>query len=474
MRPREPETRLAQIATRFTAWSEKIIPDAFVFALLATLIIIVSSLTLGGSTPAQVLTAWGDGFWGLIPFTLQMAMIIITGYMLATAQPVHRLILRLARVTRNPRTAVLVVALFSMVTSWFNWGFSLIISAMLAKEVARRNRSADYRALAAASFLGQGTMWAQGLSGSANLQMCTREALQPAIRAVVENNGTIPGGLIGLEHTVFLWQTLLTVFIEILLVGIVVWFATPVGNKCVTAEDMGIDLGSLTLKPRPRVRARGNWGEWLENSPILNVTMGVMGLGYLVLLLAKAPQTIAVVTLNNINFFFLMLAFLLHWTPRRLMDAFKEATPSVWGALLQFPFYAGIAGIIVGTGLNAKIAHFFVTISTPVTFAPIIALYSTLLGIFIPSGGSKWVVEAPYVLAAAHDLKVHLGWVVSVYNLGEALANLIQPFWMVPILGILGLKARDVMGFTAVVFLALLPAVLLMVTLLALTLPYPL
>jgi len=277
--------------------------------------------------------------------------------------------------------------------------------------------------------------------------------------------------LIGLQHTAFLWQTLLTVVIEIVLVGAIVWFYTPTGPKAKTAKFLNINLETKTPELRTTAQTPG---EWLEHSPLLNFITGLMGLFYLGTALVRAPNTVAAITLNNINFFFLMLGVLLHGTPHRLMNAFKEATPAVWGAILQFPFYAGIAGIITGTGLNEKIAGFFVSISNQVTFAPIISVYSTILGIFVPSGGSKWIIEAPYVLTAAHDLKVHLGWVVSVYNLGEALANLVQPFWMVPVLAILGLKARDVMGYTAVVFIVLLPAVLIMVTLLGLTLPYPL
>jgi short-chain fatty acids transporter len=145
----------------------------------------------------------------------------------------------------------------------------------------------------------------------------------------------------------------------------------------------------------------------------------------------------------------------------------------VWGVVLQFPFYAGIAGIITATHLNEQLAHVFVRLSTPTTFPPLVALYSAVLGVFVPSGGSKWVIEAPYVMAAAHSLKVHLGWVVTAYDLGEALANLLQPFWMLPILGMFQLKARDVMGFTLVVFLALVPTVLVLITVLGRTLPYP-
>ena len=150
------------------------------------------------------------------------------------------------------------------------------------------------------------------------------------------------------------------------------------------------------------------------------------------------------------------------------------ATPAAWGVILQFPFYAGIAGIITTTHLNEKLADAFVSVSTATTFPPLVALYSAVLGVFVPSGGSKWVIEAPYVMAAAHSLKVHLGWVVASYDLGEALANLVQPFWMLPVLGLFQLRARDVMGYTFVVFLALVPVVLILVTLLGRTLTYPL
>ena len=156
------------------------------------------------------------------------------------------------------------------------------------------------------------------------------------------------------------------------------------------------------------------------------------------------------------------------------MQAFQAATPAVWGVILQFPFYAGIAGIITATHLNDKLAAAFVSVSNATTFPALVALYSAVLGVFVPSGGSKWVIEAPYIMAAAHSLQVHLGWVVTSYDLGEALANLIQPFWMLPILGLFKLGARDVMGYTFTVFLVLTPLVLMLLTVFGLTLSYPL
>jgi short-chain fatty acids transporter len=215
-------------------------------------------------------------------------------------------------------------------------------------------------------------------------------------------------------------------------------------------------------------------GQWLEHSPLLSWLVVALGGAYLVRYFAQAQEPLNAINLNIVNLSFLLLGFLLHRTPARLMHAVQAATPAVWGVILQFPFYAGIAGIITGTHLNERIANAFVGLSSPGSFPAVVAIYSAVLGVFVPSGGSKWVIEAPYVMAAAHSLNVHLGWVVASYDLGEALANLVQPFWMLPILGLFQLRARDVMGYTLVVFLVLTPLVLVLVTLLGATLRYPL
>jgi short-chain fatty acids transporter len=251
------------------------------------------------------------------------------------------------------------------------------------------------------------------------------------------------------------------------------WLATPPAGRGRTARDLGIDLGEREIAPLADDRARTP-GAWLEHSPMLTWLVVALGVAYLVRYFSEAGEPLNAINLNILNLAFLLLGFLLHRTPARLMQAVQAATPAVWGVILQFPFYAGIAGIITGTHLNDRLADAFVRISTPATFPPLVALYSAVLGVFVPSGGGKWVIIAPYVMEAAHRLEVHLGWVVSSYDLGEALANLIQPFWMLPILGLFRLGARDVMGYTILVFLVLTPVVLVLVTLFGMTLRYPL
>jgi short-chain fatty acids transporter len=485
--PPDSDGPLAGLALRFTAWSERWIPDAFVFALVATAVVVGLGLGAARASVAQVVLSWGKGFWGLATFTLHMSMIIVAGHVLATAPATRRLIIGLSQRPQTARHATTLVAVFAMATAWLNWGFSLIVSALLAREIARRRPDADYRALGAASFLGLGSVWAQGLSGSAALQMASPAMLPSgAVRDAVAHGGLVPGGVLPLSRTIFLWQSWVSVIVEILVVGAVVWLSTPSPLRSRSAASLGVNLdssdsveaisplGAEATDGSALASARGlTPGERLERSraPILFVC--ALAVAYLTTYLWTAPDKLAAIDIGPLNLAFLTAGMLLHGTPARVIRAVREATPAVWGVLLQFPFYAGISGVITGTRLNAQLASTLLRLSTPLTLPPIVAAYSAVLGVFVPSGGSKWIIEAPYVLEAAHGQHVHLGWMVCVYDLGEALANLVQPFWMLPTLAILGLKARDVMGFTLVVFLALVPVVLALVTALGATLSYP-
>src|SRR6478735_11560830 len=272
---------VARAAIRLTAWTERWIPDAFVFALLATFLVVVAALIWTPSSPGQVIDAWGNGFWDLIPFTLQMALIIITGHVLATSAPMGKAIRAIAGWPTTPKGAVALVTLFALVTAWFNWGFSLVFSAVLGREVARRVAGVDYRALGAASVLGLGSIWAQGLSGSAALQMATPGALQPQIREIVSQGGMVPGGIIGFTHTIFLWQSLVSVLVEIVVVTTVMWLATPPAGRGMTAADLGVKLGTseMTEPPAPHDIPPG---AWLEHSPLLTWFVVALGVTYLV------------------------------------------------------------------------------------------------------------------------------------------------------------------------------------------------
>ena len=247
---------------------------------------------------------------------------------------------------------------------------------------------------------------------------------------------------------------------------IVAYLSAP-ANSSKTAESFGI---TDELEPQ-KLEERRTPAEWLEYTPVLSVVVGVIGLAYLAQVLAvRGP--LAALDLNTYNLLFLMAGLLLHWRPRSFMRAVNNAVPATAGVLIQFPFYGGIFGIITMSPISGQLAHFFVNFSSTGTYPILISIYSGILGMFVPSGGSKWIIEAPYVLQAAKDLHVNLGWGVQIYNTSEALPNLVNPFWMLPLLGILKVRARDLIGYGLLYFLANSVLVLFFMWFFARTIPY--
>ena len=438
-------------------WSQRWFPDAFVFALAGLIVVFVAGLFAGVGI-RDLIKYFGDGFWGLIPFTMQMAMIIIGGYVVATSPPVHRLIRTLAKVPRTPRGAVAFVAFFAMATSLVSWGLSVIFSGILVREIVRNVRGIDYRAIGAAAYLGPGSVWALGLSSSAALVMATPASIPAALLKI--------SGVIPLSQTIYTWQSAATVAILMVSCVTVALLSTPT-RSAKDAESFGVTEG-LEVK---ELEERRTPAEWLEYAPALSLLIGILGLAYLAqVLAAKGP--LAALDLNTYNLLFLMAGLLLHWRPRSFVRAVNDAVPATAGVLIQFPFYGGIFGIITLSPIAGKLAHFFVSFSSANTYPVLVSIYSGILGMFVPSGGSKWIIEAPYVLQAAKDLHVNLGWVVQIYNTSEALPNLINPFWMLPLLGVLKVKARDLIGYGLLYFLANSVLVLFFMWFFARTLPY--
>jgi short-chain fatty acids transporter len=388
-----------------------------------------------------------------------MAMIIVGGYVVAVSPPVSRIICRLSRIPRTPRGAIAFVALFSMLTSLISWGLGTIFAALLAREVVKNVRGIDYRAMGAASYLGQGTVWALGFSSSAALLMATPGAIPTNLLKI--------SGVIPLSQTLYLPQSMIMALVLICSSLLVAYLSAP-AHSTKTAEWFGVTQEEETAPDKPGPATKG---EWLEYFPLLSIVIALIGFGYLARVLA-ARGPLAALDLNSYNFLFLMAGLLLHWRPRSFTRAVNRAVPATSGVLIQFPFYGGIFGIVTMSPIARNMAHFFVRISSHGTFPLLVSLYSAILGMFVPSGGSKWIIEAPYVLQAAKDLHVHLGWVVQVYNASEALPNLINPFWMLPILGILKVRARDLVGFTALQLMVNSVLVLFLVWFFARTIAY--
>ena len=455
-----------RFALRISDWSEKWFPDSYIFALLGVIIVSVAALAIGAPIH-DVATSFGNGFWSLIPFTLQMTMLIIVGYVVSVSKPVKYLIQKMARIPNSGRGAIVLVATVSLLISLMNWAVSTILTALLVIALAKRKElNMDYRAAAAAAIIGMGATWALGISSSAAQLQANKASLPESIYNLT--------GVIPFTETIFLWQSIaMTIILVIVSIAIAYWSA-PKGNNVKTIDSFDVQFE----EDKPHEEKSTRPADWLENSPILTIIVVALGLIWMFFEFSKSNPIIAISSLNTYNFVFLMLGLALHGTPRNFLNAVAKAVPAVSGILIQFPLYGSIA-FIMTQALNSQdlslshyVAEFFVSIASKETFAIVMGVYSAVLGFFVPSGGGKWIIEAPYVMQAANDLKVHLGWSVQIYNAAEALPNLINPFFMLPMLGILKLKAKDVIGFTVTQLVVHFPLVLFLLWFFGRTLSY--
>jgi short-chain fatty acids transporter len=381
---------------------------------------------------------------------------------------VSRAIDALARIPRTGRGAVAFVATLSMLTSLLSWGFSLVFGGLLVRALSRRRElQMDYRAAGAAAYLGLGAVWAMGLSSSAAQLQANPASMPPALLAIT--------GVLPFSQTIFLWQSIVLTTVLIAVSVAIAWWTAPTGEAARAAP---IEAATPAPAPAPATDRNTRPGDWLETSPLLTLLLSLLAFGWLASEFASRPFSAAIADLNTYNLLFLSLGLLLHWRPRSFLDAVGKAVPGTAGVLIQFPLYGGIAAMLTtapganGDTLAHHLSQLFVQVASHDTFALVMGTYSAVLGFFVPTGGGKWLIEAPYVMQAASDLRFHLGWAVQVYNAAEALPNLVNPFWMLPLLGVLGLRARDIVGFTFVQLLVHVPLVLGLLWLLGATLAY--
>ena len=347
-------------------WTESWFPHAYIFALAGVFIVAIAALT-NGSSPQVIVDSFGNGFWDLTAFTLQMAMVVLTGYVVATSRPVARLIDFLAAVPKTAATAVSFMAFLSISVSFLNWGLSLVFGGLLARAIARRtDLRVDYRALGAAAFMGLGAVWALGMSSSAAQLQATAASLPPALLKIT--------GILDFGATIFTWQSLTMCAVIIALTVVIAHLSAPRGDAIRTARDLGVDLDDQPEPSAPRLRP----GEWLEYSRILPILAGLLPLGWLVSQFLTKPILAVVSNLNGYLLVFLMLGLVLHKTPRNFLQAVSKAVQATAGIVVQFPLYAAMAAILTravdnaGLSLSEHLAQFFTSIGGG--FAGIIAV----------------------------------------------------------------------------------------------------
>ena len=451
------------VLSRFAIHSADVIkrwlPDPFVFAVLLTLITALTAVVWVSASPVEILTGWYEGFWMLLEFGMQMILILATGYAIALSAPVAKLIDRLALSITRPAHVYLTILLGGGLFVLVSWGWVVLI-AVLGRELATRVRSINYPYLIACAFYSSGA-WVVGLSSSIPLLLNT------------PGNFLIETGL--LPTTIPVSETLgspfnLTIMAVYLIVSpAIMWFLRP-RDRIIEIDDLRIGAEGAAettvaqeadfLKADPPTPS-----DKLNNSAVLQLVVVGMGLAYIILHFARRGFDL---NLNIMIFSFLIFGMMLHRTPIRYVTAMGRACSNISGIVFQYPFYAGIMGIMMATGLGKAIAIWMASLVTLETL-PLAAFFlGGAVNFSIPSAGGEWAVIGPPLVDAireltgattAEGLNPHVARVAMAVAYGESLTNLLQPFFLFTVLPVMGvglrIQARDVVGYYFVPFLLL-------------------
>jgi short-chain fatty acids transporter len=429
---------LRQITNFFVYLFERVLPDPFVFAILLSLITAGLALALaphGG--PTEVLTAWYNGLFQIFPFAFQMVLVLVTGYALSTSRPVARLLAALATVPRNASQAVALAMVVAMAANLLNWGFGLIASALFAREIAKRHRL-DFAWLVAASYAGF-LMFPPGLSSSIALAEATAGS-------ALNITQKITGQIVPLGHSLLAPCNIVPVILLFLVLPAIFTQMRPAEQDMVPADQARLSAEDADRPARPAIGGLAGVMDraWSLNLSIVAATALYFGHA---IFLGKFQLDI-----NALILIFLSLGLLLHWRPVAYADAIANAARVTGSLLLQYPLYGGIMGIMTATGLAGVIAQGFIAVSTARTLPFWGFISSIVISLFVPSGGGHWAVQGPFIVPAAVALHVDQGIAAMSVAYGEGVANMIQPFWALPLLAIAGIGMRRVMGFSVISF----------------------
>lgn len=429
---------------------QRFLPDAFVFCIILTIVVFIAAMPVAGMNPIEVANAWGSGVWGLLAFSMQMALVLVLGSALASAPAIKRIIVKLAGVPKKPAGAVAFVTIISAICCFINWGFGLIIGALLAKEVAKKIKGLDYRLIIAAAYSGF-VIWHSGISGSIPLGMTALD-----VDGTVANTGGAVTEIVPTSQTIFSAWNLIMVVAVVVVVAIVNAKMHPDAKDVVSIDPKLLEDAPEAVETKAKKDRTP--AEKLENSMILSYIVVVIGAVYLIYYFVNAGSILNALSLNIVNVIFLILGIAFHKTPIGYVKAIMESAESAGGIILQFPFYAGIQGMMVTAGSNgvslaSAISNGFVSISTPRTFPVLCYLAAGIVNFFVPSGGGQWAVQGPIMMPAGLKLGVTPAVTAMGIAWGDAWTNMLQPFWALPALGIAGLGARDIMGYCAIVLI---------------------
>lgn len=415
---------------------ERLMPDAFVLAIALTAFVAVAAAIFAPQgTPAVILTSWYAGTFNILSFAFQMILILVTGHALAYSPPIQRGLKRLISVIRTPNQAVTVTFLVAAAASWINWGFGLVIGAVLAREVAKHVR-VDFAWLVAAAYSGF-VIYASGPSGSIPLsQASAGNALN-----IVEK---ITGHIVPFSESIFSLFNVVPTLLILIVMPFVLMLVRP------SAEEMQVFVPPAESPPRaPDGKTRALFARRIERSAVGSLFLAAAGVAYVAVAWLSGQLT---VDINLVIFLFLIAGLALHGSPVNYGDAVKNAARQTGSMMLQYPIYGGIMGIMTATGLAEMISRSIAASASAETLPVLSFASSIFISFIIPSGGGHWAVQGPFTIPAAVALNASIPATTMAVAMGEEVANMLQPFWALPVVAIAGIGIQRVMGFTVLTF----------------------
>jgi short-chain fatty acids transporter len=427
---------MQKITGFFTELMRKYLPDPFVFAIGLTLLTMVLAVLVQGQGIVALTTSWGKGFWTLLAFTTQMAVILAMGYVLATAPLTERFLDRIVMRVHDPRMAIIVATLVGGIGSYLNWGFGLVIGGIVARKLALSVKGVHYPLIIASAYSGF-TLYGLGLSASIPVLISTKGHPMEA------QMGVIP-----LSETIFSPTMLVTSLVVLITLPLLNAWLHPKPGQPVTEIDRALEERTRAAQAAVPADAddEHTFASRLNNSRLLSGLIGLIGVVYVVLYFHGGGT----MDLNLINFIILFLGIILLGTPIRYVEKLNEGIRTISGIILQYPFYAGIMAIMASSGLVNTFSEFFVKIATPHTLPFWGLISSFFINFFAPSGGGHWVIQGPFMIEAAKAIGASVGHTATAVMLGNAWNDLVQPFWILPALALSKLKLKDIMGYTVI------------------------
>lgn len=410
----------------FTRVCESYLPDAFVFCLLLTLIVFILAAIFTPHSPLELVDFWGKEFWSLNAFAMQMIFVLISGHMLAETTVIKKAIEKLTTLATTEARGLVLVSLVSTLACFINWGFGLIVSGLLAVSVARHLKRVNFGLMVATAYAGF-LVWHGGMSGSIPLKIAGGDEV---LRRVY------PDLAIPLSQTIFSWWNLLIAFLLFVSVPVVALFLRS-EEKVVVAPEETVLVSADTSN---------TFIDRVEKNPMLHYIL----FGFFAIVLIRGLLRAEAFDINRVNFIFLFLALVLHRTPRNFLRALQNAVGFASGIIIQFPFYAGLTGIMQHSGFADQISQVFVNISTPQSFPFLAFLSGAVVNFFVPSGGGQWVVQGPVMMKTAQTLGVPPEKIAMALAWGDGCTNMVQPFWALPILALAKMQLKDMMGHSII------------------------